>query len=118
MIPSVEELRQDTKATYDKLLSEIVNSLCSSWVITMNTAGKVKGQSSITFEPAKDDNTYNVSWSIACNAVYLAAMEFVKAGYKVELRYYNKANKMVDKITISWGEDIPVDNLIIHYGLG
>ena len=116
MIPSVEELRQDTKAAYDKLLSETVNSLCSGWVITMNTAGKVKGESSVTFEPPK--STYTVSWPIAYKAVYLAAMEFVKAGYKVELRYYNKVNKMVDKITISWGEDIPEDNLIIHYGLG
>lgn len=116
MIPSVEELRQETKAAYDKLLAETVNSLCSGWVITMNTAGKVRGESSITFEPTKD--TYTVSWPIACNAVYLAAMEFVKVGYKVELRYYNKVNKMVDKITISWGEDIPEDNLIIHYGVG
>lgn len=116
MIPPVEELRQETKVAYDKLLSETVNSLCSGWVITMNTIGKVRGESSVTFEPAKD--TYTVSWPIAYNAVYLAAMEFVKAGYKVELHYYNKANKMVDKITISWGEDIPEDNLIVRYGMG
>ena len=116
MIPNVEELRQETKATYDKLLSETVNSLCSGWVITINTAGKIKGESKITFDPAKDANTFNVSWSIACDAVYLAVKEFVKAGYKVELLYCDKSAKMAEKITISWDGDIPKDNLIIRYG--
>lgn len=115
MIPRVEELRQDTKATYDKLLSETVNSLCSGWVIAMNTAGKINGGSEITFDPAKDTNIFSVSWSIACDAVYLAVMEFVKAGYKVELHYCNKSSKMADRITISWNKDIPKNNLIVHY---
>lgn len=116
MIPSVKELRQDTEVTYNKLLSETVKSLCSGWVIAINTAGKIKGESSITFDPAKDTNTFSVSWHIACDAVYLAVMEFVKVGYKVELHYCDKSNKMAEKITISWGEDVPKDNPIVRYG--
>ena len=115
MIPNLEEIRQDTEVTYNKLLSETVKSLCSGWGIAINTAGKINGQSKITFDPAKDTNLFSVSWSISCDAVYLAVMEFVKAGYKVELHYCNKSSKMADKITISWDKDIPKNNLIVTY---